>query len=228
MIIACYTMAIMPVIILQFRFASKHSFPQENNFLRSKQDQIFMKDTKQPSRKITEMNPNRQLNLSIVESFKKLTDHHLVNFDHERDWLVFLHIQKTSGTNLDMGIVKHVMVSKNGTRKKGCTSFKVIKKVLSKFNDKFINRTVKTTEHECKRPAEPVSWYISWHDRSFGWSCGLHSGLSDMQSCLLKRFPAQHRDSPLENFHFITILRSPIKRYISEWYTLTKNVDKNS
>ena len=87
-----------------------------------------------------------------------------IKFDHTKHWLVFLHIQKTSGTNFDADIVSYLeYIDEKQKWRPACTTELVsIKKVRSR-------------EFECKRDEESnVSWILSWHERNFGWSCGLH------------------------------------------------------
>ncbi len=161
----------------------------------------------------TEINYQFELNeveYSIDDTFDTAIFSRQKSFKHSKDWLVFFHIQKTSGTNFDIGFIEQVSFNQNGLWKKGCESLKIQLK-----GRKYLNRYKRTqykTEYECKR-ADNVSWYLSWHERNFGWKCGIHPSLTQMRSCLKEKFPKENS----LNFHFVTMLRSPIKRYISEW-----------
>ena len=56
------------------------------------------------------------------------------------------------------------------------------------------------------------NWYFS--RQTFGWFCGLHVDYTTMDVCIdeIKR-----RNAFLGRVFFITILRDPVRRYLSEW-----------
>jgi hypothetical protein len=156
-----------------------------------------------------------KFNISLFESLKNFTQKKPVNFDYEQNWLVPIHIQKTSGTNLDIGIVTQLLVAEqSGKLKKGCERVE-FETVFAKVRKAYFQRLLAEPEYVCKR-ADNVSWYLAWHERTFRWSCGIHPGLSEWKLCLTKRLPSANVDK----FHFITMLRSPIERYVSEWCVL--------
>ena len=61
------------------------------------------------------------------------------------------------------------------------------------------------------------NWYFS--RQTFGWYCGLHVDYTTMQVCSneIKRL-----NSFLGNIYYVTILREPVRRYISEWNHLKR------
>uniref|UniRef100_A0A665WBH3 Heparan-sulfate 6-O-sulfotransferase n=1 Tax=Echeneis naucrates TaxID=173247 RepID=A0A665WBH3_ECHNA len=135
------------------------------------------------------------------------------------DVMVFLHIQKTGGTTFGRHLVKNIQLERPcdcvpGQRK--CT---------------------------CHRPGKAESWLFSRF--STGWSCGLHADWTELTSCvplvmnkrdkktsshsMLQFTSAGFRNMQLltntstftnstpRNFYYITMLRDPVSRYLSEW-----------
>ncbi|XP_061699544.1 heparan-sulfate 6-O-sulfotransferase 1-A isoform X2 [Syngnathoides biaculeatus] len=134
------------------------------------------------------------------------------------DVIVFLHIQKTGGTTFGRHLVQNVRLEvpcdcRPGQKK--CT---------------------------CYRPNRKETWLFSRF--STGWSCGLHADWTELTNCvpgvLNKKESKQKnpRDAPVwvvepitrrsrtetdgdpargRKFYYITLLRDPVSRYLSEW-----------
>ncbi|XP_015282324.1 PREDICTED: heparan-sulfate 6-O-sulfotransferase 1 [Gekko japonicus] len=109
------------------------------------------------------------------------------------DVIVFLHIQKTGGTTFGRHLVQNVRLEvpcdcRPGQKK--CT---------------------------CYRPNRRETWLFSRF--STGWSCGLHADWTELTNCvpgvLDKRESAAAK--PPRKFYYITLLRDPVSRYLSEW-----------
>ncbi|XP_010635996.1 heparan-sulfate 6-O-sulfotransferase 1 [Fukomys damarensis] len=109
------------------------------------------------------------------------------------DVIVFLHIQKTGGTTFGRHLVQNVRLEvpcdcRPGQKK--CT---------------------------CYRPNRRETWLFSRF--STGWSCGLHADWTELTNCvpgvLDRRDPAAVRVPA--KFYYITLLRDPVSRYLSEW-----------
>ncbi|XP_058515037.1 heparan-sulfate 6-O-sulfotransferase 2 isoform X1 [Ochotona princeps] len=128
-----------------------------------------------------------------------------VDFDIKGDDLiVFLHIQKTGGTTFGRHLVRNIQLEQPcecRVGQKKCT---------------------------CHRPGKRETWLFSRF--STGWSCGLHADWTELTSCVpavvdgkrdAKLRPARWRIFQIldaaRNFHYITILRDPVSRYLSEW-----------
>ncbi|CAL1598313.1 unnamed protein product [Knipowitschia caucasica] len=118
-----------------------------------------------------------------------------VDFDiRGDDVMVFLHIQKTGGTTFGRHLVKNIQLEQPcdcmpGQRK--CT---------------------------CHRPGRAESWLFSRF--STGWSCGLHADWTELTSCVPVVMNKRDKKSPQRskrNFYYITMLRDPVSRYLSEW-----------
>ncbi|CAK6964609.1 heparan-sulfate 6-O-sulfotransferase 2 isoform X1 [Scomber scombrus] len=109
------------------------------------------------------------------------------------DVIVFLHIQKTGGTTFGRHLVRNIQLERPcecHAGQKKCT---------------------------CYRPGKKETWLFSRF--STGWSCGLHADWTELTSCVPSRMDSQEasRNLPSRNYYYITILRDPVSRYLSEW-----------
>ncbi|XP_029918618.1 heparan-sulfate 6-O-sulfotransferase 2 isoform X2 [Myripristis murdjan] len=113
------------------------------------------------------------------------------------DVIVFLHIQKTGGTTFGRHLVRNIQLERPcecHAGQKKCT---------------------------CYRPGKKETWLFSRF--STGWSCGLHADWTELTSCVPSVMDT--RDTPPNlprlvkevNYYYITILRDPVWRYLSEW-----------
>ncbi|XP_061571470.1 heparan-sulfate 6-O-sulfotransferase 3-B-like [Cololabis saira] len=109
------------------------------------------------------------------------------------DVMVFLHIQKTGGTTFGRHLVRNIQLERPcecaaGQRK--CS---------------------------CHRPGSAESWLFSRF--STGWSCGLHADWTELSRCVPALMSRRGKKSPqrARNFYYITMLRDPVSRYLSEW-----------
>ncbi|XP_052062023.1 LOW QUALITY PROTEIN: heparan-sulfate 6-O-sulfotransferase 3-B-like, partial [Mytilus californianus] len=111
----------------------------------------------------------------------------------KRDVLVFLHIQKTGGSHFGGQLVTNLNITSpcvcpnTGPKVDACSCITSNKK----------------------------KWLFSRY--STGWPCGVHADWTELQNCVGKemdRLEGLHRK---RRFHYITILREPVIRYISEW-----------
>ncbi|XP_037833511.1 heparan-sulfate 6-O-sulfotransferase 2 isoform X2 [Kryptolebias marmoratus] len=108
------------------------------------------------------------------------------------DVIVFLHIQKTGGTTFGRHLVRNIKLERPcecHAGQKKCT---------------------------CFRPGKKETWLFSRF--STGWSCGLHADWTELTSCVPSRMDSRetHKDLP-RHYYYITILRDPVSRYLSEW-----------
>ncbi|KAM4020790.1 heparan-sulfate 6-O-sulfotransferase 2 isoform 1-T1 [Anomaloglossus baeobatrachus] len=129
------------------------------------------------------------------------------------DLIVFLHIQKTGGTTFGRHLVRNIRLEQPCECKAGqkkCT---------------------------CHRPGKKETWLFSRF--STGWSCGLHADWTELTNCVpavvdnkkeIKMRPLRAAAAMMlcessgcdshnlsRNFYYITILRDPVSRYLSEW-----------
>ncbi|XP_053735040.1 heparan-sulfate 6-O-sulfotransferase 2 isoform X1 [Synchiropus splendidus] len=109
------------------------------------------------------------------------------------DVIVFLHIQKTGGTTFGRHLVRNIQLERPcecHAGQKKCT---------------------------CYRPGKKETWLFSRF--STGWSCGLHADWTELTRCVPSRMDSREapRNLPSRNYYYITILRDPVSRYLSEW-----------
>ena len=112
------------------------------------------------------------------------------------DTFVFIHIQKTSGSYFLDCLT--------------ATKFHGVK--LCTATDKKVKRA------KCPRPGAAngrESWLVS--ERTLGWLCGVHSSYSEMKACLPSRLDSEWGPKLSRRLHYITLLRHPIVRYLSEY-----------
>ncbi|XP_053733946.1 heparan-sulfate 6-O-sulfotransferase 3-B isoform X2 [Synchiropus splendidus] len=107
------------------------------------------------------------------------------------DVIVFLHIQKTGGTTFGRHLVRNIRLEQPCDCKPGqkkCT---------------------------CHRPGKDESWLFSRF--STGWSCGLHADWTELTNCVPVVMGKKEAQRNKRNFYYITMLRDPVSRYLSEW-----------
>ncbi|XP_073425666.1 heparan-sulfate 6-O-sulfotransferase 3 [Dendrobates tinctorius] len=107
------------------------------------------------------------------------------------DVIVFLHIQKTGGTTFGRHLVRNIHLEQPCDCKPGqkkCT---------------------------CHRPGRKETWLFSRF--STGWSCGLHADWTELTNCVPAIMEKKDNQKNHRNFYYITMLRDPVSRYLSEW-----------
>ncbi|XP_051464228.1 heparan-sulfate 6-O-sulfotransferase 3 isoform X2 [Apus apus] len=118
-----------------------------------------------------------------------------VRFDMRgRDVIVFLHIQKTGGTTFGRHLVRNIRLEQPCYCRAG------------------------QKKCACHRPGgDKDTWLFSRF--STGWSCGLHADWTELTSCVPAAMDSLKsvRVRPGKNFYYITMLRDPVSRYLSEW-----------
>uniref|UniRef100_A0A1A8FWI1 Heparan-sulfate 6-O-sulfotransferase n=2 Tax=Nothobranchius korthausae TaxID=1143690 RepID=A0A1A8FWI1_9TELE len=127
-------------------------------------------------------------------NFTRAELYRVVDFNMKGDdVIVFLHIQKTGGTTFGRHLVRNIKLERPcecHAGQKKCT---------------------------CFRPGKKETWLFSRF--STGWSCGLHADWTELTSCVPSRMGSQetHKTLPSRNYYYITILRDPVSRFLSEW-----------
>ena len=137
--------------------------------------------------------------LSTVTTVGSVEEIHRLDFDPQgQDSLVFVHIQKTGGSNFLQLLV---------TLRKNHTSLCVSDPShSSRKKDRYI----------CPRKPGVLKdqWLIS--EKTMGWVCGLHALYSEFLYCL-QRNHTQRVITSSSQLHFMTMLRHPVVRYLSEY-----------
>lgn len=135
-----------------------------------------------------------------------------LDFESNRDVLAFIHVQKTGGSDF----LSHLVTARHkqtGLRLCYPPSEYLRKRVRKKRE--FLVCSLKAPKRsKTTTLALPEMWLVS--EKTFGWVCGLHPFLSEMQTCL----PPFLRDNfgyKQRSFHYFTVLRHPVVRFISEY-----------
>ncbi|XP_045201171.2 heparan-sulfate 6-O-sulfotransferase 2-like [Mercenaria mercenaria] len=108
----------------------------------------------------------------------------------EEDVIVFLHVQKTGGTSFGRHLVKNMDLEspcKCYRKKKRC---------------------------DCYTKKKTI-WLFSRY--STGWMCGLHADWTELTTCVEAAMNKKEKLIRPRRYYYITILRDPVKRYLSEW-----------
>ena len=145
-----------------------------------------------------------------------------ISFDPSaRDSLVFIHIQKTGGSDF----LRHLVTLKRDGRPL-CTQ-----PTPTEQQQQHSGRQTKKVRASCLRPTGDESgggaqspslssgpWLIS--EKTLGWYCGLHPFYSEYKACIASekaKEKSRRKFDPTAIFHFSTMLRHPVIRYISEY-----------
>jgi len=109
-----------------------------------------------------------------------------------RDVMVFLHIQKTGGTTFGRHLVKNLNLDNP------CVCLRKRKRC------------------DCYRPNTiNEQWLFSRY--STGWRCGLHADWTELTNCVENSLDEIEGMQKKRRYFFITVLRDPVYRYISEF-----------
>ncbi|GAB1610772.1 heparan-sulfate 6-O-sulfotransferase 3-B-like [Argonauta hians] len=127
-------------------------------------------------------------------------------FDIHTDVLVHLHIQKTGGKTFD----KHIIYNLNVQHPCTCSTWRF--------------------EHcKCIVPATKHVWLFS-RLTSF-WRCGVHPDWTELHECLPGELNRQEQAANSKRTHvkrrykYMTMVREPVERYISEWLHTRRGAD---
>ena len=166
-----------------------------------------------------------------------------VLFDpHGNDTMVYLHVQKTGGSAFleHMVTLKQPVFQRVGLALVGRAPLKLCR--MGRFKWKRGGGFINTVNHTldihlewCPRNMLNLTdetWLIS--EKTTGWMCGVHALYVDFIRCLRnvnlvnkfnrvakvkKYYPLV---SPNRTFHYITLLRHPVLRYLSEYLQTTR------
>ncbi|KAI8772438.1 heparan-sulfate 6-O-sulfotransferase 2 [Biomphalaria glabrata] len=127
---------------------------------------------------------------------------------NKSDVMVVLHIQKTGGTTFETYLVRHTNV------KPPCHCTKMVSNYKSGQNklisDSEANRDVCTCLND-----KGQDWMINRH--ATGWVCGVHADFTELTDCVDTWFNSQDNEHRERRYHYVTLIRDPVIRFISEW-----------
>jgi heparan sulfate 6-O-sulfotransferase HS6ST1 len=208
----------------------------------NKSDQLI--SLKKKTRLINLIDQSNELNLrlkylnlinhsSINQSFLNLyqvsyDQIHSENVDfkfnlYKNDVLIFLHIQKTGGTSFGIRLVHDLLLDKPCEcfeNRKHCSCLRPTLK--NKFNE-LKNQTTKLINFTQKKNNTTIEndeikskfWLFSRY--STGWVCGLHADWTQLNWCVNDALNRLEKVKLKRRYFFITILREPISRFLSEY-----------
>ncbi|KAJ6635297.1 Heparan-sulfate 6-O-sulfotransferase 3-B, partial [Pseudolycoriella hygida] len=139
---------------------------------------------------------NEKSSHSIVNSNVGLSYEEVLNEDFQfdmdaHDVMVFLHIQKTGGTSFGKHLVRDLDL------KRPCECQRKRKRCY------------------CFRTHRNENWLFSRY--STGWKCGLHADWTELTSCVDSELDKNEGETAKRRYFYITLLRQPIVRYLSEF-----------
>ena len=136
-----------------------------------------------------------------------------LNVSSGNDIMVFIHVQKTGGSSF----LAHLTTAQTHEGHPLCAPPNpMLRNSLNRKKD-FAVCPLKKSEFESSEL--PEMWLAS--ERTYGWICGVHPFIFEMQSCL-NAYIIDKYGIKTRNFHFITLLRHPVLRYISEYLHVTR------
>lgn len=157
---------------------------------------------------------------------------------HGNDTMVYIHIHKTGGSAflehlVTMQLPVFQKIGASYVRRSPLNLCQMSNSKTWKRGGGFLNMSQSLVMHMelCPRHALNLTgetWLIS--EKTTGWMCGVHALYVDFVHCLRdvtkynKHASKTHFPfvSPNRNFHYVTLLRHPILRYLSEYLQTTR------
>ena len=133
------------------------------------------------------------------------------------DTLVFLHMQKTGGTTLGRRLVDNIgkiITSWFQTIHHSILEHHSCQKIPKKKRKRCPRPMVYNSNRDSIQPELPGTWIFSRY--STGWLCGLHADWTELKDCVAEKMNEVYGDRK-RNFIYITNLRQPVQRFLSEW-----------
>lgn len=136
-------------------------------------------------------NPENVKTFNVGLSYDDVLNENFQFDMNAHDVMVFLHIQKTGGTSFGRHLVRDLDLQRP------CTCQRKRKRCY------------------CFRPNRNENWLFSRY--STGWKCGLHADWTELTSCVDSELDKNEGDSVKRRYFYITLLREPISRFLSEF-----------
>eukprot|EP00088_Acartia_fossae_P066396 TRINITY_DN8228_c1_g1_i1.p1 TRINITY_DN8228_c1_g1~~TRINITY_DN8228_c1_g1_i1.p1 ORF type:complete len:429 (+),score=85.47 TRINITY_DN8228_c1_g1_i1:62-1348(+) len=135
-----------------------------------------------------------------IITFDELMEENFEFDIHGQDVMVFLHMQKTGGTTFGKHLVQDLDLERDCQCHKG----------------RLPDGRKRKMRCDCFRPGKgKKNWLFSRY--SVGWKCGLHSDWTELTGCVDTYLRGIEPGEKARRYFYITILREPIARYLSEF-----------
>lgn len=157
-----------------------------------------------------------QNRLHVFGGSAKKANVHVHKFDMGgNDIMVFLHIQKTGGTKFGIQLVSNLDIERpcQSSRPKRSQNLE------TEFTKSKVNKR-KRVWH-CFRPGSSNIWLFSRHH--LGWPCGLHADWTEHKECVPRYMNKREGRNNQRKFFYVTIVREPVSRFLSEFNFVVKN-----
>ena len=131
---------------------------------------------------------------------------------HGRDTLVFIHIPKTGGSDF----LRHLVTLERDGEPLCSASSAQKQEKKGKKERAFCPRARGAQDDPDAKSGDP--WLVA--EKTIGWHCGLHPFYSEYRSCVAseaKRKVSIRKFDPTCRFHYLTMIRHPVLRYVSEY-----------
>lgn len=135
------------------------------------------------------------------------------------DVLVFLHMQKTGGTQVDQFLTQHVKGAPcvcEGHKSCVCNRPTGAKSTERKKSDYDYEREEDDETGAMTGTGQYDTWLYS-RSSTYRAGCGVHADWTELTSCVPKLLDQEEKPNPHRRFFYFTILREPVGRFISEW-----------
>ena len=151
--------------------------------------------------------------LSLQQKNKRLATE-MINFNKSTDLVAFLHIEKTGGTNFELVLMRYL--EKFNTMSNVWENACLLKpKIHTTYARYYCSRDNLNT-YNYETLSINNSWFLGRQTYAWAknWKCDVHSDFAKFKQCTRK---IMLENSFLKKIHYITIIRDPVQRYISEW-----------
>ena len=188
------------------------------SLLLTRKDTVYINSLQPEASRVTlaSLNEVPSLDLNLLEMVSEVPLPLVNGFQwNGTDVMVFLHIQKTSGTQFGLHLLELDLPTPCGCNALNTTGYdQAPSRAVQSLNkgQSLVNRC------HCPSPGgeSQDQWLFSRY--TFGWVCGIHPDLEMLRSCLPRLLPSRrHFESNDSRFKYVTVLRDPIRRTISEY-----------
>ena len=150
----------------------------------------------------------------------------VVYFNITEDLMVFLHIEKVGGSKFELKLVNNLTIYYNNTSewKLACNKKKENVSLLPNSTDNYENYYCPRMPFKNESVLNATfsnNWLVC--RPTISWPCGVHPDYPKLNSCMQK---AKIEGKIKGKIHYITLLREPILRYISEWRHIVRSINK--